>query len=181
MQITSSPHSMVNTNYVRSKENPFSARANEADSQNSERDSARVQPDTTDKASEATSPTQEVSGLKPSSLEAKQKKIEELEGHKDRITYGLKVLELMSDEEYRAFLWASEGMSDSEKMLMAQSLYRFTDFYQGRGDKHRGDMNLDLQNTHAHRAFGVEQRNIDDFINRYKNAYDKVLESQHFM
>ena len=38
---------------------------------------------------------------------------------------------------------------------------------------------LDNQKIQAQRAFGVEQKNIDDFINRYKNAYDKVLESQY--
>lgn len=92
----------------------------------------------------------------------------------NRITYGLKVLELMSDEEYQAFLWATQDLSESEKILLAQSLYRFTTFYQGKL-KHTHEISRDKLN--AHRAFGVEQSMIDDFIQRYKNAYDKLLHS----
>lgn len=106
----------------------------------------------------------------------KKEKIQELEGHKNRITYGLKVLELMSDDEYRAFLWASEGMSDSEKMLMAQSLYRFTSFYQGKHDEHKEP--LDNQTLDAQKAFGVESSITRDFINRYKNAYERVIQTK---
>lgn len=105
--------------------------------------------------------------------EAPKPKIQELEGHKNRITYGLKVLELMSDEEYRAFLWASEGMSETEKMLMAQSLYRFTSFYQGKEKQEE----LNPQTINAQKAFGIEHSMLQDFIQRYKNAYDKVLQS----
>lgn len=123
--------------------------------------------------------TQELSQAQKSEPTSNEVKMEDLQGHKNRITYGLKVLELMSDEEYKAFLWASEGMSEMEKMLMAQSLYRFTEFYQGKDSKNMEQSGSNTQKIQAQRAFGVEQKNIDDFINRYKNAYDKVLESQY--
>lgn len=104
-------------------------------------------------------------------------KLKDIEGNKNRITYGLKVIELMSDEEYRAFLWATEGMSETEKMLLAQSLYRFTAFYQGKEDKH-SESTPDIHKINAQKAFGVEHSMVQDFIQRYKNAYEKVLSIQ---
>ena len=83
----------------------------------------------------------------------------------------------MSDEEYRAFLWATEGMSETEKMLLAQSLYRFTAFYQGKEDKH-SESTPDIHKINAQKAFGVEHSMVQDFIQRYKNAYEKVLSIQ---
>ena len=100
-----------------------------------------------------------------------------LEEHKDRITYGLKVLELMSEEEYQAFLWATQDLSESEKILMAQSLYRFTSFYQGKNFE-QGNKETDIQKLNAHRAFGVEHSMMEDFIQRYKNAYSRLMQSQ---
>lgn len=92
--------------------------------------------------------------------------------HTARITYGLKVLELMSDEEYRAFLWASKDLSESQKMLMAQSLYRFTDFYKGKIDAKQEEQ--DSLKLNAQKAFGIESSMTNEFINRYKNAYAKA-------
>lgn len=121
--------------------------------------------------SSQTNKTQESKDVDSKILQTEEKaKTESPQEHKNRITYGLRVLELMSDEEYRAFLWATEGMDDSEKLLMAQSLYRFTDFYQG---KTQQDVPIDLQMRYAYRAFGIENAMIEDFIERYKNAYAK--------
>ncbi len=186
MQIQNLNHSQmpINTSYVRNKDN-FSISNNESYTTDSkslkeEKTKEYYQKSTAakiDTQNVGESTTQEVK--QSSEIEPNAPKMEDLEGHKNRITYGLKVLELMSDEEYKAFLWASEGMSEMEKMLMAQSLYRFTEFYQGRDSKNMEQNGLDNQKIQAQRAFGVEQKNIDDFINRYKNAYDKVLESQY--
>lgn len=103
--------------------------------------------------------------------ESTSEKLETLEEHPNRVTYGLKVIELMSDQEYQAFLWASEGMSEAEKIMMAQSLYRFTSFYQGKPQ----EMPSDVQTRNAQKAFGVDPSIMDDFVQRYKNAYEKIL------
>ncbi|MGI0406040.1 hypothetical protein ACRE1S_01235 [Helicobacter himalayensis] len=87
-----------------------------------------------------------------------------------RITYGLQILERMSDEEYRAFLRASEGLSEDEKMIMAQSLYRFTDFYQGR--KEIDSAHRALQDKY--KAFGVDNEKVEQQITRYKNALTQI-------
>lgn len=108
------------------------------------------------------------------------KNTENLEEHKNRITYGLKVIELMSEEEYQAFLWATQDLSESEKILMAQSLYRFTAFYQGKdlSQRTQNQEEIDADKLNAHRAFGVESSMIDNFIQRYKNAYNKLLQPE---
>ena len=59
---------------------------------------------------------------------------------------------------------------------MAQSLYRFTAFYQGKDSA--DDTQLDVQKLNAHKAFGVEHSMIEDFIQRYKNAYGKLMQTQ---
>lgn len=46
-----------------------------------------------------------------------------------RETFGLEILEKMSDKEYEIFLRASEGLSEVEKMAAAQALYIFTESY----------------------------------------------------
>lgn len=107
--------------------------------------------------------------------------LKELSGNTNRITYGLKVIELMSDTEYQAFLWATQDLSESEKILMAQSLYRFTAFYQGKNaqkDDGIEQKSIDTRTLNAQRAFGIEHSMIEDFINRYKNAYNKLLQSR---
>ncbi|WP_104697773.1 MULTISPECIES: hypothetical protein [unclassified Helicobacter] len=78
------------------------------------------------------------------------------ENENKRQTYGFLVLELMSDSEYQAFQRATAGMSESEKMMAAQSLYSLTNFYNG----NRKNKNLNLYDTF----------NVQDFITRYKNA-----------
>ena len=173
----------INTqNYTRNREfgtqgidndNPQNLNAHtkdfQAQTQNSinTRDTDRAEKDiSTDSVNELGQVAEEKSG----------KKTENLEEHKNRITYGLKVIELMSEEEYQAFLWATQDLSESEKILMAQSLYRFTAFYQGKDSKQQE--NIDIHKLNAQRAFGVEHSMIDDFIQRYKNAYDKFMLSQ---
>lgn len=93
--------------------------------------------------------------------------------HPERITYGLKILELMSDEEYRAFVFASQGLSESQKMLMAQGLYRFTDLYQGR--KEIESVHFDATMQQQLKAFGAQNSQIERFLTRYKNAYAQIL------
>ncbi|WP_394965789.1 hypothetical protein [uncultured Helicobacter sp.] len=97
--------------------------------------------------------------------------------HPNRITYGLKILELMSDEEYRAFVFASQGLSESQKMLMAQGLYRFTDLYQGRKDMESAQ--IDATTQHQLKAFGVQNSQIESFIKRYKNAYEQIMQGDY--
>ena len=76
-----------------------------------------------------------------------------------RQTYGLLVLELMSEPEYQAFQRATAGMSEGEKIIAAQSLYSLTSFYSGKIAK---------KNQNYQNAIGL---NDMDFIARYKNAF----------
>ncbi|MGX2984567.1 hypothetical protein ACWIWK_03690 [Helicobacter sp. 23-1048] len=104
-------------------------------------------------------------------LEVSQSSLQDsLPEHFGRITYGLALIEQMSDNEYRAFLRATEGLSDSEKITMAQSLYRFTDLYQGREES----INQDPILQEKYKAFGVSDKEITSFLNRYKNAYMEI-------
>lgn len=80
-----------------------------------------------------------------------------------RETYGMEILELMSDEEYSAFVRASEGMSEGEKVIAAQSLYSLREDYQGQG-AHKRDKN---PYTKTNRAFSRH----NDFLERYKAFY----------
>lgn len=80
-----------------------------------------------------------------------------------RQTYGMGILELMSDEEYSAFVRASEGMSEGEKLLAAQALYSLRDNYQGQGSH----QNAKNPYTKTNRAFSRH----NDFLERYKAFY----------
>ncbi|RAX58330.1 hypothetical protein CCZ01_02625 [Helicobacter monodelphidis] len=51
---------------------------------------------------------------------------ESYEIEKKRNTFGLTILEVMSDSEYAAFERITAAMTPGEKMLAAQSLYRLT-------------------------------------------------------
>lgn len=82
---------------------------------------------------------------------------------KSRQTYGMEILELMSDEEYSAFVRASEGMSEGEKLIAAQSLYSLRQDYQGQG----APQNAKNPYTKTNRAFGRH----NDFLERYKAFY----------
>ena len=80
-----------------------------------------------------------------------------------RQTYGMEILELMSDEEYSAFVRASDGMSEGEKLLAAQTLYSLRENYQGQGE-HKNAKN---PYTKTNRAFSRH----NDFLERYKAFY----------
>ncbi|WP_231853499.1 hypothetical protein [Helicobacter cinaedi] len=107
MQIQNLNHSQmpINTSYVRNKDN-FSISNNESyatDSKSLKEEKTKEyhQKSTAakiDTQNVGESTTQEVK--QSSEIEPNAPKMEDLEGHKNRITYGLKVLELMSDEEY---------------------------------------------------------------------------------
>ncbi len=81
-----------------------------------------------------------------------------------RQTYGLLVLELMSDPEYQAFQRATAGMSESDKIIAAQSLYSLTSFYGGKLQEER-------EKTLPNPIKAYPSAHNQDFINRYKNAF----------
>ena len=178
------------TNYAKNKESPntinnentHNKNAQHIDSLDSRRDNAplsqdRRRLDEINRARVDSANASDVNGVEQVGIEEGTQKGTHLEEHKDRITYGLKVIELMSEEEYQAFLWATQDLSESEKILMAQSLYRFTSFYQGKNFE-QGNKETDMQKLNAHRAFGVEHSMMEDFIQRYKNAYSRLMQSQ---
>lgn len=82
-----------------------------------------------------------------------------------RQTYGLLVLELMSDPEYQAFQRATAGMSESDKIIAAQSLYSLTSFYGGKLQEKHDDK------VHQNSLKAYPSAHNQDFINRYKNAF----------
>ncbi|MCE3046520.1 hypothetical protein [Helicobacter kayseriensis] len=80
-------------------------------------------------------------------------------GEIQRQTYGLSILERMSDDEYRAFLRATAEMTESEKIFAAQSLYRLNKVYQSQLEKH-------------HNPYQTTQ---GDFLTAFHNAYQEAL------
>lgn len=109
--------------------------------------------------SNATQNTAAISPAKP--IEEKSQTPDTAETFPERQTYGLLVLELMSDPEYKAFERATAGMSEGEKIVAAQSLYSLTSFYGGKINTHPtkdgyGD------------TLGVQNKS---FVERYKNAF----------
>ncbi|MCX2716126.1 hypothetical protein OQH61_00020 [Helicobacter sp. MIT 21-1697] len=172
-------YGVMQTNTTRNIKNDstkFQANSNQADTTDTQTPPPHIDSTNTKDATQIQD-VPNVSEIKEKQ-DIQEPKFKEIEGNKNRITYGLKVIELMSDEEYRAFLWATEGMSESEKMLFAQSLYRFTAFYQGKENKDK-QSEVDMQKINAQKAFGVEHSIMQDFIQRYKNAYERVLSTQH--
>ncbi|CBG39500.1 Putative hypothetical protein [Helicobacter mustelae 12198] len=103
----------------------------------------------------------------PNSAETSKTKINAQEvspnPNQDRQTYGLLVLELMSDPEYKAFQRATAGMSEGEKIIAAQSLYSLTSFYGGK----ISDDQIKVKDNYGS-TLGVLNR---DFVERYKNAF----------
>ena len=91
--------------------------------------------------------------------------------NEERQTFGLEILEKMSDEEYEAFERASAGMSDVEKMAAAQALYVFTDFYKQYQEN---------DNTEPHDNVKIQKNpyfnSKQDFIKRYKAFYNGAQE-----
>ncbi len=112
---------------------------------------------------------QKPKAVKPleSSAESSQE-AQKVSDKKERQTYGLMILELMSDEEYAAFERATIGMSEGEKMMAAQSLYSLTEFYQGQSSPSLSKNPY----TKTNRAFGRYQ----DFIEQYRAIYNGAKE-----
>lgn len=93
---------------------------------------------------------------------------------KHRETFGLEILEKMSDREYQVFLRASEGLSEVEKMAAAQALYIFTESTQ----KQAQDLaKLSLENppAHAHEPLSKHPATPTTPRNPYFNARDSFI------
>ncbi len=121
-----------------------------------------------------------------------EEQINEFEGYETkRQTYGLAILELMSDQEYQAWLRATAGMTETEKMLAVQKLYPLADIEKLKNSKniHHNEkkiINESLQNENinnpikpfiinANRINGIKVFNENsDFIQRYKNAFENL-------
>ncbi|TLD83144.1 hypothetical protein [Helicobacter trogontum] len=108
-----------------------------------------------------------------------------------RQTYGLAILELMSDQEYQAWLRATAGMTETEKMLAVQKLYPLADLEKLKNSKNlhsqeRTILDDSMQDRssnisaepfiiNANRLNGMRVFNAHtDFIQRYKNAFENL-------
>ncbi|MWV62375.1 hypothetical protein DCO58_04555 [Helicobacter saguini] len=105
-----------------------------------------------------------------------------------RQTYGLAILELMSDQEYQAWLRATAGMTETEKMLAVQKLYPLADIDRIKSAKAEAmekisrSANLSSPESsesgyiiNANKLNGMRVFSADsNFIQRYKNAYDSI-------
>lgn len=110
-----------------------------------------------------------------------------------RQTYGLAILELMSDQEYQAWLRATAGMTESEKMLAVQKLYPLADIDRIRSAKAENlekisrAANISTPQSsesgyiiNANKLNGMRVFSADsNFIQRYKNAYDSLENTMH--
>lgn len=128
-----------------------------------------------------------------SAAKQNEEKSAELNEHETkRQTYGLAILELMSDQEYQAWLRATAGMTETEKMLAVQKLYPLADLEKLKASKHmRADekqknldsvlVNKEIDNPikpfiiNANRINGMKIFNANsDFIQRYKNEFENI-------
>ncbi|RDU66399.1 hypothetical protein CQA53_04085 [Helicobacter didelphidarum] len=109
-----------------------------------------------------------------------------------RQTYGLAILELMSDQEYQAWMRATAGMTETEKMLAVQKLYPLADIERLKKSKmefhpqEAQSLNIDTQNSHANISLdpyiinanklnGMKVFNANsDFVQRYRNAFENL-------
>lgn len=115
---------------------------------------------------------QSIQNQQPKEIQSKDVSIEEkqqvqnqetvIELGLPRQTYGLSVIEKMSDDEYQAFLRATAEMSESEKILAAQSLYRLND----------------LKNQANYNPYRSAQ-NDRDFQKIFHNAYQSILQTKN--
>ena len=94
-----------------------------------------------------------------------------------RNTYGLAILELMSDQEYQAWLRATAGMTETEKLLAAQKLYPLADI------QRLGKKQVDVADNANQKSFVINANKLNgikmfqasgNFIQRYKNAFDSL-------
>ncbi|RDU68986.1 hypothetical protein [Helicobacter brantae] len=79
-----------------------------------------------------------------------------------RQTYGLVVLEKMTDDEYHAFLRATAEMSESEKIMAAQSLYRLNELQ-------RDGLLSSNKNPYS------QSKTLQNFPQIFQNAYSEIL------
>lgn len=108
-----------------------------------------------------------------------------------RQTYGLAILELMSDQEYQAWLRATAGMTETEKILAVQKLYPLADIEKLKNSKNLPQeekkifsdsmQDKDRKATtepfiiNANKLNGIRVFNSNtDFIQRYKNAFENL-------
>lgn len=78
-----------------------------------------------------------------------------------RQTYGLAVIEKMSDDEYHAFLRATAEMTESEKIIAAQSLYRLNELKDAKAHTNKNPYN--------------QSKTTQNFLQIYQNAYSEVI------
>lgn len=105
-----------------------------------------------------------------------------------RQTYGLAILELMSDQEYQAWMRATAGMTEMEKILAVQKLYPLADIERLKNSKKNQSDDIQSQNAgqqsqiqsegfiiNANKLNGIKLFNTkSDFIQRYKNAFENI-------
>ncbi|WP_253248069.1 hypothetical protein [Helicobacter sp. 13S00401-1] len=110
-----------------------------------------------------------------------------------RQTYGLNILELMSDKEYSAWIKATLNLNDGEKLLAAQKLYQLADMDKLREKSKlnkpetshlESKTSLDSKNPNetdtpfiinANKLNGIKMFNAhNDFVQRYVNAYSNL-------
>lgn len=106
-----------------------------------------------------------------------------------RETYGLVILELMSEQEYQAWLRATAGMSETEKMLAVQKLYPLADIEKLKSKKlnlaeqnlvQKESVNRENKTTqpfviNSNKLNGMKVFNANsDFVQRYKNALENI-------
>lgn len=106
---------------------------------------------------------------------AEEKHQEELKNGAKRETYGLAILELMSEDEYKAWQKATQNMNESEKILAIQQLYPLADINKLKekiGSKDENNPKNETKNVNINgiRAYSLN----DNFVQRYKNAYASV-------
>ena len=71
------------------------------------------------------------------------------EGETQRETYGLKTMETMSDQEYQAFIRATNSMDDLGKTRAAQTLHMMTSSYESSRQVMSGGLAATLNGTAA--------------------------------
>lgn len=98
---------------------------------------------------------------------------EELKNNDKRETYGLAILDLMSDDEYRAWQKATDGMNESDKILAVQQLYPLADLNKLKEKIHSNQLKEDIKQENKNiNINGIKAYSLNnDFIQRYKNAY----------
>lgn len=120
-----------------------------------------------------------------------EEKLQDSINNAERQTYGLAILELMSEQEYQAWLRATIGMTETEKILAVQKLYPLADIEKLKSSKNlpQEEKNIfkdSMQDKdkqaktepfiiNANKLNGIRVFNSNtDFIQRYKNAFENL-------